>query len=117
MPLEGYPGSPFPTLEGHARLARVVDDASVSALWMRDVPFYDPNFGDTGQILDPMVYLDGLLGSIGKLCLQTFINRESKSGIAHGITSRYYMYSASSHSDFDTSIRLLPLPDRRFQPH
>jgi luciferase-type oxidoreductase len=55
-PLESYPGSPAPTLENHAVMARRVDQAGFSAIWLRDVPFYDPNFGDVGQVLDPLVY-------------------------------------------------------------
>lgn len=71
MPLEGYPDSPFPTLENHQRLARIADDAGFSALWLRDVPFYDPHFGDTGQMLDPMVYLGFLAAHTRKIALGT----------------------------------------------
>lgn len=55
-PLESYPDAPWPTLENHGRMARQADQAGFSAIWLRDVPFYDPNFGDVGQILDPFVY-------------------------------------------------------------
>ena len=62
-PLESYPGSPAPTMAGHAQMAKLVDAAGFSAIWLRDVPFYDPNFGDVGQVLDPMVYA-GYLAAI-----------------------------------------------------
>lgn len=55
-PLESYPDSVGPTLARHTEMARKVDDAGFSAIWLRDVPFYDPNFGDVGQILDPLAY-------------------------------------------------------------
>ncbi|WP_334033468.1 LLM class oxidoreductase [Burkholderia gladioli] len=55
-PLEGYPESASPTLEGHAALARQADALGFAAIWLRDVPFFDPSFGDVGQIHDPMVY-------------------------------------------------------------
>lgn len=71
MPLEGYPDSPFPTLKDHTRLAKLADDAGFSALWMRDVPFYDPNFGDTGQMLDPFVYLGYLAAHTRRIALGT----------------------------------------------
>lgn len=71
MPLEGYPHSPFPTLENHVHLARKADEAGFSALWMRDVPFYDPHFGDTGQMLDPMVYLGFLAAHTRQIALGT----------------------------------------------
>jgi luciferase-type oxidoreductase len=62
-PLESYPDSPAPTLQDHAEMAMKVDAAGFSAIWLRDVPFYDPNFGDVGQILDPLVYA-GYLAAI-----------------------------------------------------
>jgi luciferase-type oxidoreductase len=65
MPLEGYDDSPFPTMSEHQRLAKKADEAGFSALWMRDVPFYDPSFGDVGQLYDPMVYL-GYLAAVTK---------------------------------------------------
>lgn len=71
MPLEAYPDSPFPTLKDHTRLARLADDAGFAALWMRDVPFYDPQFGDTGQMLDPMVYLGYLAAHTRQIALGT----------------------------------------------
>jgi luciferase-type oxidoreductase len=62
-PLESYPDSVGPTLADHAAMAVKVDQAGFSALWLRDVPFYDPNFGDVGQILDPLAYA-GYLAAI-----------------------------------------------------
>lgn len=62
-PLESYPNSPGPTLASHAEMAKKVDAAGFSALWLRDVPFYDPSFGDVGQVLDPLVYA-GFLAAI-----------------------------------------------------
>jgi luciferase-type oxidoreductase len=62
-PLESYPDSVGPTLAGHAEMARKVDEAGFSAIWLRDVPFYDPNFGDVGQVLDPLVYA-GFLAAV-----------------------------------------------------
>ncbi len=64
-PLEAYPNTPFPTLKGHERMAKLVDDAGFASMWLRDVPFYDPNFGDAGQLLDPFVYA-GFLASVTK---------------------------------------------------
>lgn len=71
MPLEGYPNSPFPNMADHQRLAKIADDAGFAALWMRDVPFYDPNFGDTGQMFDPFVYLGYLAGQTSRIALGT----------------------------------------------
>jgi luciferase-type oxidoreductase len=71
MPLESYPESPFPTMADHARLASLADEAGFSALWMRDVPFNDPAFGDVGQGLDPMVYLGFLAAHTERITLGT----------------------------------------------
>lgn len=71
MPLEGYPDSPFPTLANHQTMARMADEAGFSTLWLRDVPFYDPNFGDTGQVLDPMVYMGFLAAHTSRIALGT----------------------------------------------
>ena len=62
-PLESYPNTVGPTLADHADMARKVDEAGFSAIWLRDVPFYDPNFGDVGQILDPLAYA-GFLAAV-----------------------------------------------------
>lgn len=55
-PLESYPNTPGPTLAEHGEMADKVDAAGFTAIWLRDVPFYDPGFGDVGQIFDPLVY-------------------------------------------------------------
>ncbi len=70
-PLESYPVAPWPTLAGHAQMARKVDEAGFSAIWLRDVPFYDPNFGDVGQILDPLVYAGFLAAATRRITIGT----------------------------------------------
>jgi len=70
-PLEGYPDAPWPTLQGHAEAARLVDSLDFKAIWLRDVPFYDPNFGDTGQVLDPMVYAGWLAAQTSRIAIGT----------------------------------------------
>lgn len=62
-PLESYPHHSGPTLVGHGAMAQKVDKAGFSAIWLRDVPFHDPSFGDVGQIFDPLVYA-GYLAAI-----------------------------------------------------
>lgn len=62
-PLEGYPDTPGPKLADHLAMASRADQLGIAALWLRDVPFYDPDFGDVGQIFDPMVYA-GFLAAV-----------------------------------------------------
>jgi luciferase-type oxidoreductase len=70
-PLEGYPTAPWPTLAGHEEMVALVDTAGFAAIWLRDVPFYDPGFGDVGQIIDPMVYAGWLAGKTRNVAIGT----------------------------------------------
>lgn len=70
-PLEPYPNAPWPTLERHADAVRLVDDTDFAAIWLRDVPFYDPGFGDTGQVVDPMVYAGWLAARTRRIAIGT----------------------------------------------
>ena len=49
-PFMGYADSPFPDMADFPALAKQADHSGLGALWVRDVPFYDPGFGDVGQI-------------------------------------------------------------------
>lgn len=70
-PLEGYPDNPAPTMQDHAARARQIDEAGFAALWLRDVPFYDPSFGDVGQVFDPMVYAGWLAAATKQIAIGT----------------------------------------------
>jgi luciferase-type oxidoreductase len=70
-PLEGYPDQPIPTLQNQEALVRRADELGIAALWLRDVPFYDPNFGDVGQIWDPMVYAGWLAAETRQIAIGT----------------------------------------------
>lgn len=70
-PFKGYPDSPIPDMKNHLELAQLADRGGISALWLRDVPFYDPAFGDAGQLYDPMVDLGFLAASTKHIALGT----------------------------------------------
>lgn len=70
-PLEGYLDQPIPTLQNQEALVRRADELGIAALWLRDVPFYDPNFGDVGQIWDPMVYGGWLAAETHQIAIGT----------------------------------------------
>lgn len=70
-PLEAYPQTPFPTLADHQRTAKLAEEAGFASIWVRDVPFYDPNFGDAAQMLDPFVYAGYLAASTSSIVLGT----------------------------------------------
>ncbi|MEM8970489.1 MAG: LLM class oxidoreductase [Pseudomonadota bacterium] len=69
VPLEAYPNSAVPTMERHIERAKLAEDLGFSALWLRDVPFNVPTFGDAGQIFDPFVYLGALAASTSEIAL------------------------------------------------
>jgi luciferase-type oxidoreductase len=70
-PACGYPDSPFPDLSDQAEIVQRLDQSDAAALWLRDVPFYDPSFGDTGQILDPLVYAGWLAALTHRIAIGT----------------------------------------------
>jgi len=63
VPIEAYPTRAEPTMAHHQARAQLADRLGFAALWLRDVPFNDPSFGDAGQIFDPFVYL-GVLSAV-----------------------------------------------------
>lgn len=56
-PFKGYDKHLPDELTDIGDTAKLAENLGFSALWVRDVPFYDPNFGDVGQGFDPMVTL------------------------------------------------------------
>lgn len=70
-PFKGYADSPFPDISDLGDLAELADQLGFSALWLRDVPFFDPHFGDVGQGLDPFVALGYLAARTKNIALGT----------------------------------------------
>ena len=62
VPIESYSSSPVPTMDRHIERIQLVEQLGFSSIWLRDVPFNVPSFGDAGQLYDPFVYL-GLLAT------------------------------------------------------
>ena len=62
VPLENYTTGPVPTMTRHVERVQLAEELGFSAIWLRDVPFNVPSFGDAGQMFDPCVYL-GLLAA------------------------------------------------------
>ena len=63
VPLQSYRTSAVPDMHGDIERAVLADQLGYAALWLRDVPFNVPSFGDAGQIYDPFVYLGLLAGA------------------------------------------------------
>ncbi|MCG8486043.1 MAG: LLM class oxidoreductase [Chromatiales bacterium] len=57
VPLERYASGPVPSMTRHIERVELAESLGFSAIWLRDVPFNVPSFGDAGQLFDPFVYL------------------------------------------------------------
>jgi luciferase-type oxidoreductase len=60
-----------PDLQRHAELAQLADRLGFRALWVRDVPLYDPSFGDAAQVFEVFSYLGYLAGITRDILLGT----------------------------------------------
>ncbi|AWG27182.1 TIGR03571 family LLM class oxidoreductase [Flavobacterium kingsejongi] len=66
-------GRPFgiPDVSRHAEYIRLADTLGFSALWMREVPVYDPAFGDGAQLFDTIAYLGYIAGITRNIVIGT----------------------------------------------
>lgn len=71
VPIENYNRSPVPTMEHHIERVQLAEALGFSAIWLRDVPFNVPSFGDAGQTFDPFVYLGFLAANTSNIALAT----------------------------------------------
>ncbi len=71
LPLEAYSVGAEPTLWGHLAAAQKAEELGFATLWLRDVPFNVPSFGDPGQVFDPFVYLGALATATDRIALGT----------------------------------------------
>jgi luciferase-type oxidoreductase len=60
-----------PTMRDQERLAIRAEELGFAALWTRDVPLRDPNFGDLGQVYDPWVWLGWIAAHTREIALAT----------------------------------------------
>lgn len=66
-------GTPFgvPDLTQHHSRIQLADKLGFKAAWVRDVPIYDPNFGDAAQVFETFTYLGYLAGITNNILLGT----------------------------------------------
>ena len=69
VPIETYTKNPVPTMARHLERIQLAEELGFSAIWLRDVPFNVPSFGDAGQTYDPFVYLGLLAGQTRRIAL------------------------------------------------
>lgn len=69
VPIERYDASAVPTMERQLERIVLAETLGFSSVWLRDVPFNVPSFGDAGQLHDPFVYLGLLAGRTSRIAL------------------------------------------------
>ena len=57
VPIEHYAQGPVPQMQDHLERVQLIEQLGYKALWVRDIPFNVPSFGDAGQTYDPFTYL------------------------------------------------------------
>ncbi|MEM8627765.1 MAG: LLM class oxidoreductase [Pseudomonadota bacterium] len=69
VPIERYAAGPVPTMERHLERVELAEALGFASVWLRDIPFNVPAFGDAGQTYDPFVYLGLLAGRTRRIGL------------------------------------------------
>lgn len=69
VPIENYWQGPVPSMKDHLQRVQLAEQAGFKALWVRDIPFNVPPFGDAGQTFDPFTYLGFLAGQTSEIAL------------------------------------------------
>ena len=70
-PVEAYGVGATPGMAEHIARVQLAEELGFTTIWLRDVPFNVPSFGDPGQIFDPFVYLGALASATSKIALGT----------------------------------------------
>lgn len=69
VPIERYDQSAVPTMENHLFRVQLAEKLGFKSVWLRDVLFNVPSFGDAGQPFDPFVYLGYLAAQTKNIAL------------------------------------------------
>jgi len=69
VPIETYSNSTVPEMRRHIERIQWAESLGFAAVWLRDVPFNVPSFGDAGQVFDPFVYLGSLATQTNTIAL------------------------------------------------
>lgn len=72
LPLDsGNAEEPDVGIDRQISLVQRVEAAGFAAVWLRDIPLRDPDFGDVGQVWDPISYLGYLAAQTNSIALGT----------------------------------------------
>ena len=70
FPIEAYEG-PVAELNHQIARAKAAERGGFATVWCRDIPVYDPSFGDLGQIYDPWAWLGYVAAQTSTIALGT----------------------------------------------
>jgi len=62
---------PAPAMKDHDRHVALADSLGFSAVWLRDIPTFDPAFGDAGHVWDPWTYAGYLAAVTRRIAIGT----------------------------------------------
>ena len=69
VPIENYATRAVPNMKKQSEIIQLADKLGFASLWLRDVPYNVPSFGDAGHIYDPFVYLGVLAAQTKNIAL------------------------------------------------
>lgn len=69
VPIERYDNTSVPSMQAQIERIQLAEKLGFSAVWLRDIPYHVPSFGDAGQVFDPFVYLGALALQTNKIAL------------------------------------------------
>ncbi|QIE42253.1 LLM class oxidoreductase [Rhodobacteraceae bacterium SC52] len=69
VPIAQYEHTPVPDMSDHLDRVKLAEALGFKAIWLRDVPFNVPSFGDAGQVFDPFTYLGFLAAQTSEIAL------------------------------------------------
>ena len=69
VPIENYSRTVIPSMKNHIDRILLAEELGFKAIWLRDIPFNVPSFGDVGQMYDPFSYLGYLSAKTSKIAL------------------------------------------------
>ena len=69
VPIAQYGHSPVPDMADHLSRVEQAERLGFKVVWLRDVPFNVPSFGDAGQLFDPFAYLGYLAAKTTDIAL------------------------------------------------
>lgn len=69
VPIENYALGGAPDMGTQLERIQLAEKLDFKAVWLRDIPFNVPSFGDVGQMYDPFTYLGFLAGQTSEIAL------------------------------------------------